>query len=170
MPKTIARHEMHTPFLAPDEPGFALDDFPLYNLNRASWTYIDEMTRVLKSVDVDHPTWRVLLLLGDKNPSSVTSLSQRSVTKMSTITRILIRMEESGLVRRIPSPADSRVTEVFLTEAGQEVMQKLQVIGGHMYRKAFAGFSHDEITMLVTLLQRLRNNLTRSPYLGNDGS
>ena len=168
MTRTTVRDETQAPFIAPDEAGFALDDFPLYNLNRASWTYIDEMTRALKSVDVDHPTWRVLMLLGDCNPSSVTALSQRSVTKMSTITRILIRMEESGLVSRSPSPVDSRVTEVFLTDAGHAVLEKLQVIGGHMYRKALSGFSHDEITTLVSSLQRLRTNLTRSPYTGRE--
>lgn len=168
MPKPPAEDLPKASFIAPDEPGFSLDDFPLYNLNRASWTYIDEMTRVLKSVDVDHPTWRVLLLLGDRNPSSVSELSQRSVTKMSTITRILIRMEESGLVERKPSPDDSRVTEVFLTETGRDVLAKLKVIGGRIYRQALSGFSDAEILTLVSLLQRLRTNLTRSPYLGDE--
>lgn len=165
MTKSSSPAAARGPFLAPDDPDFLLDDFPLYNLNLASWTYIDEMTRALKSVDVDHPTWRVLLLLGDKNPSSVSELSQRGVTKMSTITRILIRMEENGLVRRSPSAEDSRVTEVFLTDEGRAVLEKLRGIGGRMHRKALAGFSDADIATLVMLLRRLRDNLIRSPYL-----
>ncbi len=152
-------------FLPPDHPDFLLDDYPLYNLNRTSWTYMDEMGKVLKAVDVDAPTWRVLTLLGDRNPSTVTELSQRTVTKMSTITRILIRMEKDKLVERKSSPTDSRVTEVFITDKGRMVLEKLKVIAGRMYRTAFEGFSDSEINTMVQLLRRLRENLTRSPYL-----
>lgn len=157
--------DKHPAFPAPDHPDFKLDAYPLYNLNRASWTYIDETTQLLKSADVDHPTWRVLLLLGDQNPSSVTELSKRSVTKMSTITRILIRMEESGLVTRAASPGDSRVTEVSLTDQGHTVLAQMRIIGTHMYQRAFSDFSTEEIGTLVTLLQRIRANLVRPSYL-----
>jgi len=88
--KIIANIEL----LEPSHPDFILEHYPLYNLNRTSATYIDKMTTVLKQYNMDQPSWRVLMLLGDKNPTSVGELSRRSVTKISTITRILIRMEK----------------------------------------------------------------------------
>lgn len=150
---------------SPDDPDFVLDDYPLYSLNLTSWTYIDEMSKILKTIGMDQPSWRVLMLLGDKNPSTVTELSQRSVTKMSTITRIIIRMEAEGLVSRATSPADSRVTEVFITHEGASVLEKLKAIAGRIYRKAIEGFDEAEIAIFVDTLRRMRENLTRSPYL-----
>ncbi len=126
---------------APDSPDFVLDDYPLYNLNRTSATYVEEMTKVLKSVGTDQPQWRVLMLLADKNPSTVSELSRRAVTKMSTITRILIRMEADGLVRRTSSPVDSRVTEVFMTDRGMRIVEELRTVATRVYRKAFEGIS-----------------------------
>ncbi|HRW30146.1 MAG TPA: hypothetical protein P5227_09135, partial [Emcibacteraceae bacterium] len=71
----------------PDHPDFRLDEYPLYNLNRTSATYTENMSLKLKRLQMDQPTWRILMLLDDKNPTSVGELSRRSVTKISTITR-----------------------------------------------------------------------------------
>jgi len=158
--KTIER------FVPPDQPGFRIDDYPLYNLNRTSWTYIEEMSKILKTIDMDQPRWRVLSLLDDKNPSTVSELSRRAVTKLSTLTRIVIRMEEEGLVRRAPAPTDSRVTEVFITERGRAALGPIQAIAGRVYRKAMEGLDDAEIVEFVRILKHIRENLARSPYLG----
>lgn len=150
---------------APDSADFILDDYPLYNLNRTSATYVNEMTKVLKSVGTDQPQWRILMLLADQSPSTVSELSRRGVTKMSTITRILIRMEDEGLVRRSPSPVDSRVTEVFITDKGAGIVDDLRTVATRVYRKAFEGLEEGEVRRFVEILKIVRDNLTRSPYL-----
>lgn len=154
-----------TTLAAPDDPAFILDDYPLYNLNRTSATYVEEMTKVLKSIGMDQPQWRILMLLADRNPSTVSELSRRAVTKMSTITRILIRMEDQGLVRRAPSPVDSRVTEVFMTGEGAKIVADLRAVATRVYRKAFDGVPEPEIKRFMDILKTVRENLTRSPYL-----
>jgi DNA-binding MarR family transcriptional regulator len=143
----------------PDHPDFILDDYPLYNLNRTSSTYIDQMTQRLKAFDMDQPSWRVLMLLGDKNPSTVGDLSRRSVTKISTITRILIRMENDNLVKRVPFPEDNRVIEVFITDKGKENLVKLRGLATEVYKTAFDGISEDDIVTFTNILMRIRNNL-----------
>lgn len=153
------------PLTPPDSPDFVLDDYPLYNLNRTSATYVNEMTKVLKSVGMDQPQWRILMLLADQSPSTVSELSRRAVTKMSTITRILMRMEDDGLVRRTPSPADSRVTEVFITEKGDKIVEDLRGVAARVYSKAFSGLSEKDVIRFVEILKLVRENLTRSPYL-----
>lgn len=144
----------------PDHPDFNLDDYPLYNLNRTSATYIDQMSSRLKEFDMDQPSWRVLMLLGDKNPSSVGELSRRSVTKISTITRILMRMEKENLVRRAPYPGDNRVIEVFSTEKGNDVLAELRKLASEVYDKAFDGISDQDIITFTNILMRLRQNLS----------
>ncbi|MBT5072507.1 MAG: MarR family transcriptional regulator [Kordiimonadaceae bacterium] len=144
----------------PDHPDFILDDYPLYNLNRTSATYIDQMSSRLKDFNMDQPSWRVLMLLGDKNPSSVGELSRRSVTKISTITRILMRMEKEDLVSRAPFAGDNRVIEVFITDKGKSLLKELRILADDVYSQAFDGISDQDVITFTNILMRLRQNLS----------
>lgn len=144
----------------PDHPDFILDDYPLYNLNRTSATYTQQTTERLKGLGMDQPSWRVLMLLGDKNPSTVGELSRRSVTKISTITRILIRMENDGLITRKPFPEDNRVIEVFITSKGAEVLSGLRSLASDVYKKAFIGVEDEDIVKFTNILMKIRQNLS----------
>ncbi|MDG1438762.1 MAG: MarR family transcriptional regulator [Emcibacteraceae bacterium] len=152
--------EQKAKLLGPDHPDFALDDYPLYNLNRTSATYIDKTTASLKRFNMDQPSWRVLMLLGDKNPSTVGDLSRRSVTKFSTITRILIRMEKEGLIIRKPFPDDNRVIEVFITDKGNASLKELRKLAGNIYHQAFDGIESEDILKFTDILIRIRKNLS----------
>ncbi|MBT6328445.1 MAG: MarR family transcriptional regulator, partial [Kordiimonadaceae bacterium] len=136
----------------PDHPDFILDDYPLYNLNRTSATYIDQMSSRLKDFNMDQPSWRVLMLLGDKNPSSVGELSRRSVTKISTITRILMRMEKEDLVSRAPFAGDNRVIEVFITDKGKSLLKELRILADDVYSQAFDGISDQDVITFTNIL------------------
>ena len=151
---------MKVSLVGPDHPDFILDDYPLYNLNRTSATYIEQMSLRLKAFNMDQPSWRVLMLLGDKNPSSVGVLSRRSVTKISTITRILMRMEKEDLVNRVPYPGDNRVIEVFITDKGKDVLVDLRHAANEIYKSAFDGIPEEDIVSFTNTLMRLRKNLS----------
>lgn len=100
------------------------------------------------------------MLLGDKNPSTVGDLSRRSVTKFSTITRILIRMENDGLIDRKPFPDDNRVIEVFITNKGKDILQELKVLASKIYQKAFDGISDQDAINFTNILIKMRENLS----------
>jgi len=146
--------------VGPDHPDFILDDYPLYNLNRTSATYIENMSQRLREFNMDQPSWRVLMLLGDKNPSTVGDLSRRSVTKISTITRILMRMEKENLVRRAPFPDDNRVIEVFITDKGKEVLAKLRTLADNVYQSTFDGIDENDMITFSNILMQMRKNLS----------
>ncbi|MDG1707813.1 MAG: MarR family transcriptional regulator [Emcibacteraceae bacterium] len=152
--------EKKAKLLGPDHPDFTLDDYPLYNLNRTSATYIEKTTDDLKDYNMDQPSWRVLMLLGDKNPSTVGDLSRRSVTKFSTITRILMRMEKEGLMIRKPFPEDNRVIEVFITDKGKQSLVDLRKLAGNIYDQAFDGIAGEDILKFTDILMRIRQNLS----------
>lgn len=137
---------------------------PLYNLNRTAATYADEMSKALKSIGMDQPSWRILMLLDDREPSSVGELSRRSVTKMSTITRILTRMENEGLVRRQAHSGDNRVVEVYLTEAGRAILGELKEVASRVFAAAFVGISEREVAAFVSALKTVRENLARPRF------
>ena len=148
----------------PDAANFILDDYPLYNLNRSAATYTTRMSEALKSIDIDQPRWRILMLLGDQNPSTVSELARRSVTKLSTITRIVIRMEENGYVTRSVCEKDNRVTQVNMTNEGDRILNLLHDIASNIYECAFAGIGNKEIDQFLNTLKKIRANLTDTPH------
>lgn len=151
--------------LPPDHPDFRLEESPFYNINRTSASYVTEMSKILKTVGMDQSRWRILMLLSEKNPLTVSEISNNSFIKLSTITHLLIRMEGEGLVERRPSEADNRVTDVYATARGLAKVDQLRRVAGRIYARAFEGISQEDVISLVRILKAVHQNLSRSPYL-----
>lgn len=79
----------------------------------------------------------------------------------ATVTKMLQRMEQAGLLERRPDPQDQRISRVFLTQAGWDirgaVQQREQQVGGEL----LAGFSAQEKEQLAGYLIRMRENLQK---------
>jgi MarR family transcriptional regulator, organic hydroperoxide resistance regulator len=102
---------------------FDLKRWPFYWITQVSARYLQRLEQNLKGDGLDIPTWRVLMLLNSGTPRSVSYLAQHSITKLSTMTRIVKRMCDQGLAEVAQSSADARVTEVWLTDLGREARQ-----------------------------------------------
>jgi DNA-binding MarR family transcriptional regulator len=69
------------------------------------------------------PRQYLLLLMIKANegrPTTITELVERLALTQSTVTELVQRAEEAGLVARTPSPSDGRVTHLSLTAVGAE--------------------------------------------------
>jgi DNA-binding MarR family transcriptional regulator len=71
------------------------------------------------------PRWYLVLLLIKGSPdggqrSTVTELAERLHLAQSTVTELVARAEEAGLVRREGSADDGRVAYLALTKEGEE--------------------------------------------------
>ncbi len=148
----------------PGQEDFVLDDYPLYNLNRTSATYIDEMSKALSQIGMNQTQWRVLGILGDNNPSTVTSIARRSVIKMPTLTRMLDRMERDKLIRRKLWAKDKRIVHVHITAKGRKYLGEALQVGASIYERAFDGISERKTGQMLKTLKKMRENLSRSPY------
>jgi DNA-binding MarR family transcriptional regulator len=70
------------------------------------------------------PRWYLVLLLikgapGGRERSTVTELADRLHLAQSTVTELVARAVDAGLVRREASTADGRVAHLALTEEGE---------------------------------------------------
>lgn len=148
----------------PANAGFSLDDYVLYNLVRGAAVYNDEMAAALKSSGLTTMEWRILMLLEDRSPSSVGDLARRSVTKMPTLTRVLIRMEKEGLVKRTAVADDRRYVNVTMTPKALKTLRQVQEIGQRVFERALEGVSAADVDAVTEILKRIRGNLERSPY------
>jgi len=143
----------------PGSEEFRLERYPFYQVNRVLSRYNLIIERELRKIDVDIPTWRVLMILGEQAPRSIGQISRAGVVNLSTMMRIVERMTNAGLVSRNTSAADARVIDVSLTQAGRERLAQARVLMAPVYRQALAGFSERDAERLLTLIGRLNVNL-----------
>jgi DNA-binding MarR family transcriptional regulator len=59
-------------------------------------------------------------------PMTPSEVAQRERIQRPTVTRLLARLEEAGLVQRTPDPADRRSSLLSSTPAGHELMEELR--------------------------------------------
>jgi len=166
----MAARRKSQPKVGPADAGFELEGYLLYNLVRTAATYNEEMAKALKRFRLDTMKWRILMLLNDRSPSSVGELARRSVTKMPTLTRVLIRMEEEGLIVRQADAGDKRYVQVTMTPSAVKTLKAVQAIGQKVFERAIEGVSSDEIAAMTQTLIRIRTNLHRSPYDAADAA
>jgi DNA-binding MarR family transcriptional regulator len=86
--------------------------------------FLHQTERVARECGIT-PRWYLLLLLIKGAPdlserSTVTELAERLHLAQSSVTELVDRAEQAGLVRREPSPADGRVAYLRLTAEGEE--------------------------------------------------
>lgn len=142
----------------PAHPDFVLDGSPLYWLARVAGRYRLDMERVLKPIGMDVPRWRVLAILTEHEPASVSELCDHAVIRLSTMTRIVGRLADAGLVATRPRGSDARVTEVSLTDAGRAAAADVHRLASRAFRHGFEGFSAEEVAQLNATLKRLFAN------------
>ncbi len=107
-----------------------------------------------------------LMWLDPDEPQPMRALAQRWGSDASTVTWLVDRMEEHGLVERRPHAADRRVKVVALTGRGHRVRAELL---DRLYRPppAFAGLSRAELRALRKLVATLpRGGLSRRAAAG----
>ncbi len=71
------------------------------------------------------PEWRVLACLNDRDGEMITRLAAFSLIEQSRLTKIIIQMEERGLIRRQGDPQDRRRVRVYLSDEGRVLAEKL---------------------------------------------
>jgi DNA-binding MarR family transcriptional regulator len=68
------------------------------------------------------------------------------------------RLEQKGLVRRVPNPDDRRATNLELTTAGKVLFPQLLEAKETVQKQFLSGFSADDVALLEGLLNRMLDN------------
>ena len=144
--------------------GIRLDDFLPYLLNRITNRLNLDLMEAWRGTEMTTQYYRVLAVLKARNGRSIGELAVYTVTEQSTLSRIIDRMEQEGLVERRAGPKDGRVVEVFLTPTGRETIERILPIALEHYRRAVAGLSDSEVKTLTRILSKVLENIRRSPY------
>ena len=88
-------------------------------------------------------------------PQRLTLLAVREGVSQPAMTQLISRLEESGLVRREPSPDDGRVVLVAITELGQATLARRRSARAERLAGIIAQLSPDHRAALAAALPAL---------------
>jgi MarR family transcriptional regulator, organic hydroperoxide resistance regulator len=80
-----------------------------------------------------------------------------------TVSKMLDRLERTGLVERRPDSEDSRISRVYLTEQGHRSQRAVRDIWTDLEQRIATGLNVEERIVLRRLLLQVHENLTRNP-------
>ncbi len=147
----------------PAHADFRIADWPFYLVAQAEGQYAMWMNKALREMNLDLASWRALMLLHEQNPSSVSEIADRAVMRLSTMTRVVQRLEKRGMAQLQRRVSDARVTEVFITAAGERAVSEIRNLASSIYAVAFRNVSAAEIATLNRILGKICTNLQRVP-------
>lgn len=154
------RYAATAPYGMPDAAEPFSDDYLLYLLARASSLASAEFHAELGRLGVPVPTWRILAILSGTEGRTVGAVAARALMKQPTVTKILDRLAEEGLVTRSPVPGDRRSVLVTITPAGEAVVADLVGRARAHEREILAGHTPAEALILKRALQQLVRRLS----------
>ena len=109
--------------------------------------------------DLNGPQGKILDALWQADGLTARALGERTGLAGSTLTSMLDRMENAGLVTRERSPEDRRSVRIRLTEKAQALRRDYEAVSEKMTEIYFEGFAEDEISSFEDSLRRVLANV-----------
>jgi DNA-binding MarR family transcriptional regulator len=138
--------------IAAKEPALALLR-ELVKTYQAFYTYDDAHIRQL---GLTMPQFDVIATLGNTPGMMMSQLAEKTLVTKGTLTGIVDRLEQKGLVRREVPPDNRRSFTVLLTAEGQELFEAIFPAHIAYLKERLQPLSPEEIAQLQSGLQRLR--------------
>ena len=83
-------------------------------------------------------------------------LGEETLITKGTLTGVISRLEDKGLVQRLASETDGRSQIIRLTEAGNDLFERTFPEHLHFINQLFNNYSPEDITILEAVLVKLR--------------
>jgi MarR family transcriptional regulator, organic hydroperoxide resistance regulator len=103
--------------------------------------------------------WIVLCCLWQDDGLATSSIGEKLQQVGGTLTGVLDRMAERGIIRRERDAHDRRIWRIWLTDSGRQLQDLLPPIAVEIREIALNGISYEERSQLSDLLDRIVANL-----------
>lgn len=121
--------------------------------------------RLLQACGVEEfngPQGHILYVLWKSEGIPIVELAQKTGLAKNTLTAMLCRMEEKGLIRREASASDRRQSLISLTPRARALEERYNQVSKQMNSLFFQDFEKKEIEELEQYLDRIVSNLERT--------
>ena len=149
---------------APPPERLELSDNPVKLCNEISRLFRSKMrgSNDSEGVMTQPGAHLVLSVLAVKDGITQLDLVNATHLRAPTVSLILKKMEEEGIVARLRDENDARAVRIYLTEHGKKIdsehIKSIKILD----TEALDGLDEGEKETLMVLLTKIRNNLVRS--------
>jgi len=137
----------------------ALDRQVCFAVVAASRSVVSLYKPILEPLGLTHPQYLVMLALWEHSPLRVKDLGERLLLDPATLSPLLKRLEQQGLVTRARDAADERALALRLTDAGAALRAQAERVPGRVIERL--GLTIDELEgirdAVTTLLDASRH-------------
>jgi MarR family transcriptional regulator for hemolysin len=142
---------------------------PKYPINREFGFILNDVARLLRTYadykaaqfGITRAQWAVLVRLERSEGLNQTELADMLDLQPITLTRLLDKLSDSGLIERRPDPGDRRAKRLFLTPAARPLLKRLAELGEETMTSTLAGIDPESIEKMVSQLALVKENLRR---------
>jgi len=133
--------------------GFLLDD--------TARLYRRDFNARVRAIGTTALQWRLMMRIARFPGIRQSLLAEMIEVEPITLSRMIVRLADDGLIERRPDPADRRAWQLFLSSRGLSLMDGARPLIEEQASIATDGLSPEERTKLIALVERVRANLSR---------
>lgn len=122
---------------------------------RLSVTRLARLLRQQSDVGLTPSQLSALASVGNHGPLTLGDLAERERVAPPSITRVVTKLEDAGLVQREADPTDGRITRVRLTAEGETVLTEVRQRKNAWLAARLAALDADERRRLLDALDAL---------------
>lgn len=128
---------------------------------------ISDVARLLRTcadqraaaIGMTRAQWAVLVRLERVEGLKQAELADMLDLQPITLTRLVDRLCDNGLIERRPDPKDRRAKRLFLTAAARPLLERLHTIGETLMTDVLEGIDHATFNDMLVHLTRVKDNL-----------
>src|ERR1700761_8874305 len=133
--------------------------FSLNDVARMLRTYADQKA---SQFGITRAQWVVLVRLDRFEGLKQSELAEMLDLQPITLTRLLDRLSDSGLIERRADPNDRRAKRLYLTPAARPLLEQLTSLGEDLMETVLAGLDRKDVDALLAGLGTIKENLRQA--------
>ena len=130
--------------------------FTISDVGRLLRTYADQKAR---RFGMTRAQWAVLLRLERREGLKQSDLAEELDLQPITLTRLVDRLCDSGLIERRADPNDRRAKRLYLTPAARPLLDRIAIQIEELSATVLAGIKPADIDLMLGKLGQARDNL-----------
>ena len=137
-----------------------LGDFLCFAVYSANLAFGRAYRPILDQLGLTYTQYVTLVALSEKDDQTVGDLGDKLFLESNTLTPILKKLEQLGLVDRRRDPADERQVRVNVTAAGRKLQQEVKDCASTLVDATGLG---EDFASVQQAVAKLRDNLLQVP-------
>lgn len=130
-------------------------------LNKFLKMYFDACKEVYSEINFDRITkiqFKYLKAIRELKSTTLTELAERFTISKPSMNEVIMKFEKSGLIKKVKSTVDKRITNITLTEVGHTLATTNLLESQRAVHKIEQRLTQDEMQVLKSLFDKFGGN------------